>query len=213
MKVILVNGSPHPKGCTYTALQQVSDILTEKDIEPIHFWIGAQAIGGCTGCNKCKDTGLCVFGGVVNTFLEQSDEYDGYVFGTPVHLGTSSGNMKCFMDRVFHAEFTSGKRRLALKPAAAVSSARRAGDVFTLAQLNNYFSLVQMPIVTSRYWNSVHGLEAKEVDEDKEGMQVMRFLGRNMAWLLKCLEAGREKGIAHPNEEDFIYTHFIRRCE
>lgn len=212
MKVVLVNGSPHPKGCTYTALTQIIKILTDEGIETSQFWIGNKPIGGCIACHKCKDTGLCIFGGIVNEFLEQASQYDGFIFGTPVHLGASSGNIKSFMDRIIYADYIGKKERFLFKPAASVTSARRSGIVSSTDQLNHYFSLTQMPIVTSRYWNSVHGMDATQASEDAEGMQTMRILARNMAWILKCLEAGKNAGVPMPKQEEVIYTNFIDRC-
>lgn len=135
--------------------------------------------------------------------------YDGFIFGSPVHWGATSGNMKSFMDRVFFADFCGNGRRFLFKPAACVASARRSGIVTTTDQMNRYFSLSQMPIVTSRYWDGVHGMNSQETRQDVEGMQTMRFLGRNMAWILKCLAAGRKQGISLPEQECVTFTNFI----
>lgn len=210
MKALLVNGSPHPKGCTYTALMEIDGILKENGIETELFWIRNKPIGGCIDCRKCVKTGVCVFGGVVNEFLAEADKYDGFIFGSPVHWGATSGNMKSFMDRAFFADFCGNGKRFLFKPAACIASARRSGIVTATDQMNRYFSLSQMPIVTSRYWDGVHGMNPAEVNKDEEGMQTMRFLGRNMAWMLKSLKAAREAGIGLPEQEEVTFTNFIR---
>ncbi len=209
MKVILVNGSPHPKGCTYTALEEMAKILAEESIETKHFWIGNKPLGGCIDCRKCVKTAHCVFHDVVNEFLEIAGEYDAFVFGSPVHWGATSGNMKSFMDRAFFADFCGNGGRFVFKPTACVASARRSGIVTTTDQMNRYFSLSQMPIVTSRYWDGVHGMNPDEVRKDQEGTQTMRYLARNMVWLMRCLEAGRKNGVKLPEQEPVTFTNFI----
>ena len=185
MKVLLVNGSPHKQGCTYTALNEVAKSLNENDIDTKIFWIGNKPIGGCIACKSCVTKGKCIFNDIVNEFLDIAINYDGFIFGTPVHWGAMAGNMASFMDRVFYADFCSNKQSFLLKPTAGVISARRAGTTATFDQINKYFALMQMPIISSRYWNIVHGTNAQEVQIDIEGMQVMRILGRNMAYFLK----------------------------
>lgn len=209
MKVVLVNGSPHPKGCTFTALSEIAAILNEKGVETEFFWIGNKPVGGCIDCRKCVDRGLCVFNDAVNDFLGMAGSFDGFVFGSPVHWGATSGNMKSFMDRAFFADFCGNGRRFLFKPAACAASARRSGIVTTTDQMNRYFSLSQMPIVTSRYWDGVHGMNPDEVRKDLEGVQTMRFLARNMAWLLQCLEAAKKQGIKLPEQERVSFTNFI----
>ena len=206
---MLVNGSPHPKGCTFTALSEISAILNENDVETEHFWIGKKPVSGCIDCRKCVEKGVCIFGGVVNDFLDVAADYDGFVFGSPVHWGATSGNMKSFMDRAFFADFCGSGGRFLFKPAACVASARRSGIVTATDQMNRYFSLSQMPIVSSRYWDGVHGMNPDEVRQDAEGVQTMRFLARNMAWLMKCLAAGKKEGIALPEQEKVEFTNFI----
>ena len=210
MKVMLVNGSPHKDGCSYTALQTVGEALRSSGISYDNFWIGNRAISGCIACKSCVKTGVCVFKDSVNDFLAIAGEYDGFVFGTPVHYAAASGAMTSFMDRVFYADLNGGGDRFRLKPAAAVISARRAGTTATWDQLNKYFGLMQMPIVTSRYWNMVHGTTPEEVIKDEEGIQTMRILGKNMAYLLRCKEIARERGFFPPQKESNIYTNFIR---
>lgn len=206
MKVILVNGSPRPKGCTYTALNEVAKALQKNGIETELFQVGAKPVMGCIGCDKCRKTGKCFIDDVVNEFLDKVPEADGFVFGSPVYFAAAAGSLVSFMDRAFYAKSQLYRG----KPAAAVVSCRRGGSTATFDQINKYFTIFQMPIVSSQYWNQVHGNTPEEVVKDEEGMQTMRTLGNNMAWLLKCIEAGREKGITMPEEEPIIRTNFIR---
>ena len=211
MKVLLVNGSPHKEGCTYTALKEVEKSLNENGIDTEIFWIGNKPIGGCISCKKCQSLGKCVFDDSVNLFIEKAKDADGFIFGSPVHYAAMAGNITSFMDRTFYATFQSGKGDIFLfKPAASVISARRAGTTATYDQFNKYFGISQMPIISSRYWNMVHGNSPEEVVKDEEGMQVMRILGKNMAYYLNCIEAGKEKGILPPIQESTNFTNFIR---
>lgn len=210
MKVLLINGSPHKNGCTFTALSEVEKTLNEEGVETRIFHIGPKAIAGCIGCRKCKEIKKCVFNDAVNECSELLDGFDGFVFGSPVYYAAANGAMSAFMDRLFYSEMCSGKNRFYMKPAAAVVSARRAGTTAALDELNKYFSISQMPIVTSRYWNMVHGNSPEEVKQDLEGMQIMRILGRNMAYMLKCLKSGAEAGIPMPKMEKTVMTNFIR---
>ena len=206
MKVLLVNGSPHEHGSTDRALQEVAKTLTEAGIETEVFWIGNQPVGGCIGCGGCGKKGECVFGGVVAEFGKKAKEADGFVFGSPVHYAAASGNMTSFMDRLFY----SAGENLRFKPAAVVTAARRGGNTATYEQLLKYPGITNMPIVSSQYWNMVHGANAQDVEQDLEGLQTMRTLGRNMAWMLRCIEAGKKAGIEHPELEPFQRTNFIR---
>lgn len=210
MKVLLVNGSPHKEGCTYTALCEVSEALNQNGIDTDIFWIGTKPISGCIACKSCAATGVCALGGSVNEFLEIAGDYDGFVFGTPVHWGGAAGGITSFMDRAFYADRRGGSGRFLLKPAAAVVSARRAGTTATWDQINKYFALMQMPIVSSRYWNIVYGATPEQVKKDEEGMQTMRILGKNMAFFLKCKEAGLKAGISIPDQQVETFTNFIR---
>ncbi|MCI2049839.1 MAG: flavodoxin family protein [Lachnospiraceae bacterium] len=211
MKVLLVNGSPHENGCTGTALKEVAQSLEKESIETKIFWIGNKPIGGCIGCRACEKKKECAFDGdKVNEFLQIAGSYDGFVFGTPVHFASAAGNMSSFMDRVFSADMNGGGSRFLLKPAAAVVSARRAGTTVTWDQLNKYFGICQMPVISSRYWNMVHGSTPEQVMEDREGVQVMHILGKNMAYFLKCKEAGEKAGIKAPEQEQVTFTNFIR---
>ena len=210
MKIILVNGSPHEKGCTYTALAEVAKTLNENDIDTEIFWIGIKPIAGCIACKNCAKTGRCIFDDRVNEFLDIAKDADGFIFGTPVHYAAASGFITSFMDRTFYTDLQSGKQTFYLKPAAAVISARRAGATNAFDQLNKYFTISEMPIISSRYWNMVHGATAEDVKKDLEGLQTMRVLARNMAWFLKCKEAGTNAGVQLPMLEETIYTNFIR---
>ena len=206
MKVILVNGSPHEKGCTYTALAEVAGILAEEGLAAQIFQLGSDAISGCTDCGACFTLGRCVIDDKVNEFLALAKETDGFVFGSPVYYASANGALTSFMDRVFFA----GSDAFYLKPAAAVISARRAGTTATFGQLNKYFAISQMPIISSQYWNMVHGMEPEDVGKDLEGLQIMRTLGRNMAWFLRCKEAAAKAGVPLPKREEGVYTNFIR---
>lgn len=212
MKVLLVNGSPHKEGCTYTALSEVSNTLKEEGIETEIFWIGNKPLSGCIACFNCKKTGKCVFNDTVNEFVEKAKEADGFIFGSPVHYAGATGAITSFMDRAFYSAFQAGKGdRFLFKPASTVISARRAGTTATYDQLNKYFGITQMPIISSRYWNMVHGSTPDDVKKDEEGMQIMRILGRNMAYYLKCIQAGKENGVELPKQEEKVnFTNFIR---
>lgn len=206
MKVILINGSPHQKGCTYTALTEVKRTLEKQGIETEDFWIGNTPISGCIGCGKCLETGKCFIDDKVNEFLEKVASADGFIFGTPVHFASGSGMITSFMDRIFY-----GRRNLFKnKVAATIVSCRRGGATSTFDQINKYFAMNNMPIITSQYWNMVHGSKPEDVLKDEEGMQTMRTLANNMAWILKCIEAGRKLGIKDPENEKIISTNFIR---
>ncbi len=207
MKVMLVNGSPHEKGCTYTALAEVAKALQKQGVETEIFHIGKQPIAGCLGCGACAKLGKCVTDDIVTQFIEKAKTADGFVFGSPVYYSSAAGNLVCFMDRLFY----SGGKYLAYKPAAAVASARRAGTVATFDVLNKYFTINNMPVVSANYWNGVHGANntPTDVEKDEEGLQTMRMLGNNMAWLLQCIQLGKQAGIA-PEKEQKIRTNFIR---
>jgi multimeric flavodoxin WrbA len=210
MKVLLVNGSPHKEGCTYTALTEVAKTLNEEGIDTDIFWIDIKPLAGCIACKKCAKTGLCAFDDRVNDFLDIAKDADGFIFGSPVHYAAASGAIASFMDRVFYANLQSGKQSFYLKPAAAVISARRAGTTATFDQLNKYFTISEMPIISSCYWNMVHGAKPEDVEKDLEGLQTMRILARNMAFFLKCKETGIKTGVPLPIREEKIFTNFIR---
>ena len=206
MKVMLVNGSHHEKGCTYTALAEVAKALNANGIETEIYQLAGKNIEGCKGCWACKKAKKCVFDdGTVNDFVARAAEFDGFVFGSPVYYASAAGSLISFMDRVFY----SGGKFLAYKPAAAVVSCRRAGASTTFDVINKYFTINNMPIVASNYWNEIHGNTAEEAAQDEEGLQTMRVLGNNMAWLIKCIQAGKEAGV-EPVTEKKIWTNFIR---
>ncbi len=206
MNVLLVNGSPRENGSTYTALEEVAKAIEGEGVGAEIFHIGRNPMSGCIACGYCREEKRCVFEDSVNVFLDKAGDYDGFVFGSPVHFAAASGGIASFMDRAFYTD----RSELAFKPAAAIVCARRGGTTAAIDQLNKYFTISQMPIVSSKYWNMVHGNNPEEVRQDLEGMQVMRALGRNMAWLLKCLEAGKKAGIDLPEQEEGIRTNFIR---
>lgn len=203
MKVLLLNGSPHDKGCTYTALCEVAGALGKNGVEAEIFQIGTTPVSGCRACGKL---GHCVIDDKVNEFVQKARGADGFVFGSPVYYASASGQIASFLDRAFY----SGGSAFEGKPGAAVVSCRRAGSTASLDQLNKYFTICGMPVVSSRYWNMVHGNTPDEVRQDEEGLQIMRTLGNNMAWLLKCIELGRKNGISFPEKEAPQRTNFIR---
>lgn len=206
MKVLLINGSPREEGCTYTALCEVADALQKQEIDTEIFQLGRQPIRGCIGCGGCAGKGRCVFDDdAVNRAIERAESADAYVIGSPVYFASANGALIALLDRMFYAG-----RCFAYKPAAAVVSARRAGTTASIDEINKYFSIRNMPIVSSKYWTMVHGNSPEEVRQDLEGMQNMRILGNNMAWLLKCLEAGKAAGIEIPVAEEPVKTNFIR---
>ena len=206
MKVLLINGSPKKEGCTYTALSVVAKALNEEGIETEIFHVGNNPIAGCMGCGFCRKTGKCKFDDTVNECASKAKEADGIIVGSPVHYASASGMITSFMDRLFF----SSSAALQYKPAAVVASARRAGTTATLDQLSKHFTISNMPLVSSCYWNMVHGNTPEDVMQDLEGLQIMRTLGRNMAWLLKSIEAGKKAGVQMPIKEDKIKTSFIR---
>lgn len=210
MKVLLVNGSPHKDGCTNRALDEISQALNEEGIDTEIFWIGNKPISGCIACRSCLTKKNCVFDDVVNEFVNKSEKADGFIFGTPVHYASASGALISFMDRVFYSSSLSGRNIFKYKPAAGICSARRAGTTSTFDQLNKYFGINQMPIISSRYWNMVHGNTKEEVEKDLEGMQIMRILGYNMAYFLKCIDAGKKAGIKVKQEDLLMITNYIR---
>lgn len=206
MKVLLINGSPHLKGCTYTALNEVAKALGEDGVETEIINVGKTS-SGCMGCGYCYKEGKCVNNSdCVNEVIARLDEFDGFIFGSPVHYASASGAITAFMDRLFYA----GSKSLRHKVGAVVASARRGGTSATLDQLTKHLTISSMPVVSSSYWNMVHGSTPEDVLKDEEGMQTMRNLGHNMAWLLKCIALGKENGIPHPTAETGNRTNFIR---
>ncbi len=207
MKVLLVNGSPRAKGCTYTALTEVAKALESDGIETEIFQVGAKPVRDCIACMKCRELKRCVFDDdVANALIEKAKSADGFVFGSPVYYAHPSGILLSVLDRAFYA----GGYAFAGKPGASVVSARRGGTAASFDVVNKYFGICQMPVVSSSYWNMVYGKTPDEVRQDEEGMQTMRNLARNMAYMLKCIAAGREKGILPPENNVSVRTNFIR---
>ena len=211
MKVLLFNGSPHTTGCTYTALTEIAKTLKEEGIDSEIYQLGAESVATCKACWACSKLGKCIIDDRVNEFVNKMAEYDGLIIGSPVHYASAAGGAVAFMDRAFFSAFMAGRGEIfEHKPGAAIASARRAGTTATLDQLNKYFTITQMPIISGRYWNMVHGHTPDDVKKDVEGMQNLRFLARNMAWHLKCQEAGKKAGIDFPKQEDVVFTNFIK---
>jgi multimeric flavodoxin WrbA len=208
LKVILLNGSPREKGCTYTALSEVAAQLEKNGIETEIVHVNKGPVLGCTACGACYKLGKCAYGDEdgVNECVEKIKAADGLVLGSPVHYASAAGAFVAFLDRVFYSKGNAFEGKLG----AAVVSCRRGGATAAFDQLNKYFTISSMPIVASKYWNMVHGNKPEEVRQDLEGMQTMRVLGDNMAWLLKCIEAGRAAGIELPEREKNVRTNFIR---
>ncbi|MDK2808689.1 MAG: hypothetical protein PWP24_1426 [Clostridiales bacterium] len=208
MKVLLVNGSARKNGCTYTALEEVAKTLEELTIETEIIHLGNRPINDCIACGKCRELeNACIFTeDEINNIIKKAENSDGFIFGTPVYYAHPSGRILSALDRMFYA----GKEAFAYKPGAAIVSARRAGTTASIDVLNKYFTISEMPVVSSSYWNMVHGSEPEDVKKDLEGMQTMRNLARNMAWILKCIEAGKEAGVHAPTGEKGNRTNFIR---
>lgn len=205
MKVLLINGSPNEKGCTFTALTEVATALQSNGIETEILYLGKKPIAGCIDCGQCFQIGKCVFNDKVNEVVARLDEYDGIIVGSPVYYAGPSGQLTAFLDRLFFAN----EAKMAGKLGAAVVSCRRGGASAAFDRLNKYFTISNMHIVGSQYWNQVHGFTPDDVRKDKEGLQTMRTLGQNMAWLLKCIETGKKSGIDKPVYEARERTHFI----
>lgn len=208
MKVLLLNGSSHPHGCTDTALREIAAGLEASEIQTEILFLGNEPVRDCTACGACKTLpGRCVFhDDIINQIIEKAEAADGFVFGTPVYYAHPSGRILSVLDRVFYA----GKEAFAHKPAAAIASARRAGTSAALDVLQKYFTISQMPIVSSTYWTMVHGSKPEDVLQDAEGLQTMRNLAANMAWVLRCIKAGKATGIQPPQAESGARTNFIR---
>jgi multimeric flavodoxin WrbA len=206
MKVLLINGSPREEGCTFTALSEAAGVLAREGIETEVFHIGKGPIYGCSACRSCGKLGKCVYGDdPCNTLAERAKGADGFIIGSPVYYAGANGALCALLDRAFFSNHDA----FAGKPGAAVVSCRRGGAGSAFDRLNKYFTINQMPVVSSQYWNAVHGNTPEEVRQDKEGLQIMRTLGANMAWLLKSLAAARDR-VPPPEREKRIGTNFIR---
>ena len=205
MKVLLINGSPNAKGCTYTALTEVEKELHKEGIETEIIHVGNKDIRGCIACKSCYKTGKCVFNDLVNEVKDKFEEADGLIIGSPVYFSSPNGTLLSFLDRLFY--ISSFDKRA--KVGASVVSCRRGGNTATFDVLNKYFTISQMPVVSSRYWNMVHGSNAEQVQQDEEGLWTMRVLGKNMAFLMKCIALGKEQ-YGLPEKEEPKFTNFIR---
>ena len=206
MKVLMLNGSCRPAGCTFTALQEVGKTLQSLGIDYEIVQLGAEPIRDCVACGGCSEQG-CVFGDDgVNAFIEKARAADGFIFGTPVYYAHPSGRIQSFLDRVFY----SCGHVFAHKPAAAIASARRAGTTASLDALSKYFGISRMLTVGSTYWTMVHGTQPSDVLQDAEGLQSMHNLAREMAWVMHCIEVGKKAGLAAPAPETGARTNFIR---
>ncbi len=206
MNVLLINGSPHQYGCTHTALLEVAKQLEIEGLSTRELHIGSQAIHPCTACGSCSRTGLCVFqDDLVNQAVELTQKADGLIVGSPVHYAAPNGSLCAFLDRMFFIK----NKKFAFKPAAAVVCCRRGGASAAFDRINKYFTISSMPVVSSQYWNCVHGTTPDEVRQDLEGMQTMRTLARNMAWLIKCIVTARP-AVPLPTQEKHTATNFIR---
>ena len=204
-KILLLNGSPHEHGCSYTALNEVAGVLNKNGVETEIMWVGTKAINGCIDCGKCAETGRCVFNDLVNQIIDRLDEFDGIVVGSPVYYGGASAQVCCILDRLCFC----ASPRLKGKLAAAVVSCRRGGASAAFDRLNKYFLMNNMTVVPSQYWNQVHGFTPDDVRKDEEGLQTMRTLATNMVWLLQSIEAGKKAGVVLPEYEERMWTHFI----
>lgn len=204
-KILLINGSPNKQGCTFTALTEIANTLTKNGIESELLYLGKKPISGCIACGSCKKTGRCVMNDQSNEILDKLNEYDGIVVGSPVYYGGAAGQLCAFLDRLFYSSGT----RMAGKIGAAIVSCRRGGASAAYDRLNKYFTISNMHVVGSQYWNQVHGFTPEDVQKDEEGLQTMRTLAQNMAWLLKSIEAGKTQGLEQPVYEARIRTNFI----
>ncbi len=206
MKVLLINGSPRKKSCTFRALTEISNTLNALDIETQIVSIGTTAIRGCIACNKCIETGYCIFkDDPINEWIDIMKDSDGLIVGSPVYYAAPNPSLCAALDRMFYYKSAV----YAYKPGAAIVSCRRAGSTAAIDCLNKFFTIAEMPIVSSQYWNMVHGNAPEEVTKDIEGLQTMRVLGRNMAWLLKCIDFAKDS-VAKPEIEERAWTNFVR---
>ncbi len=203
MKVLILNGSPRVNGCTARALEEVSKTLNEEGIETETIVVGNKDVRGCIACNSCAKTGKCVFNDIVNDIAVKFENADGIIIGSPVYYAGSNGTIISLLDRLFYSTHFDKT----MKVGAAVLSSRRAGSTSAMDEINKYFTICSMPIVSSSYWNEVHGREASDVEKDKEGLQTMRNLGRNMAFMIKAINLGKEK-YGLPKVEKGEFTSF-----
>lgn len=207
MKVLMINGSPHPKGCTCTALSEAASALAESGVDSEIYWIGNKPVPGCIACMQCKITGKCIYDDGVNELNARMGEFDGMIFGSPVYYAGPTGQICSFLDRLF---YSGDKAKKDGKPGASVVSCRRGGATAAFERLNMYFTIANMPVASSQYWNQVHGFTPDDVRQDLEGLQTMRTLGYNMSYLLHAIAAAKDAGVPEPKREEGIQTNFIR---
>ena len=206
MKVLMINGSPRVSGCTNYALRCAGEELEAAGVEVELLQIGNKAISGCTACGACKKSQRCIIDDMANVVIDKLEHSDALIVGSPVYFSSPNASLLALLDRVFY----SANRNFAYKPGAAIVSARRGGSSASLEVLWKYFTIAQMPVVSSSYWPMVHGNNVDEVKQDLEGIQVMRVLGRNMAWMLQSIKAGRDSGVVLPQPVERVHTNFIR---
>ena len=206
-KVLFINGSPNENGCVSTAMDEVITVLNDNGIQTEKIWLGKKAMPDCMACMKCQETGKCVFQDQVNEIASEIDEIGGIIVGSPVYYGGPNGRLTSFLDRLF---FSIPDDKFNGKLGASIVSCRRGGASAAFERLNQYFLMENMHVVSSQYWNQVHGFSAEDVKKDEEGLQTMRTLGRNIAWLLRTIEAGEKDGIIVPEHESKTFTNFIR---
>ena len=204
MKVLLINGSPNAQGNTFTALNEMKTVFEQEGVEAEILHVGNKDIRGCIACNQCQRLGHCVFDDAVNEAAKKFEAADGLIIGTPVYYASANGTAVSFMDRLFYSSHFDKR----FKVGASVVSARRAGTTATFDQMNKYFTIAEMPVVSSSYWNMVHGFTAEDVEKDLEGLQVMRVLGHNMAFMVKAIADAKQK-YGLPAEEKHVFTNFI----
>lgn len=207
MKILLINGSPNKEGCVNRALEEIVDTLKKNDVEAEILWLGKKAMQDCIACMKCVENGKCIYDDLVNQTADRMDEFDGMIIGSPVYYGGPNGRLTSFLDRLM---FSIDGSKIEGKLAASVVSCRRGGASGAFERLNQYFLMTNMHIVSSQYWNQIHGFTPEDVEKDIEGLQTMRTLGENFAYLLKAQKAASELGIEKPEHEEIMLTHFIR---
>ncbi|ANU63856.1 flavodoxin family protein [Muribaculum intestinale] len=207
MKVLIFNGSAHINGCTARALTELENTLHDNGVDTELINIANRDIRGCIACNHCREHGQCVFNDIVNETAPKFAEADGIVVGTPVYYAHANGQAIAFLDRLFYSTMTTVDKTM--KVGAAVISSRRAGSTSAMDEINKYFTISSMPVVSSTYWNEVHGFKAADVDNDLEGLQTMRNLGRNMAFLIKAIRSQREANGGVPEQERRYFTSFF----
>ena len=205
-KVLFINGSPNENGCISIAMDEVITVLNDNGIQTEKIWLGKKAMPDCMACMKCQETGKCVFQDQVNEIASEIDEIGGIIVGSPVYYGGPNGRITSFLDRLF---FSIPDDKFNGKLGASIVSCRRGGASAAFERLNQYFLMENMHVVSSQYWNQVHGFYVKDVKKDEEGLQTMRTLGRNIVWLLKAIENGEKSNIHIPEHEEKTFTNFI----